>query len=43
MTTIKRIFDRISEKRDTLQTTKRILLTFTNKRDVWNGKRRFSY
>ncbi len=43
MTTVKRIFERVSEKKDALQMTKRISLAFTNKRNVWNGKRRFSY
>jgi|GEM_PF-1996153 len=43
MTTVKRIFERVSEKKDALQMTKRISLAFTNKRDVWNGKRRYSY
>ncbi len=43
MRTIKRIFESVSEKRNSLLTNKRIVLDFNNKRDVWNSRRRFSY
>jgi len=43
MTTMKRIFETVSEARDTHQLNKRILLDISNKRDIWNGRRRFGY
>jgi hypothetical protein len=43
MRIFKKLFESVSDKRDTLQINKRINLAFSNKRDVWNGRRRFSY
>lgn len=43
MRIFKKLFESVSEKRDTLQINKRIILDFNNKRDVWNARRRFSY
>lgn len=43
MRIFKKLFESVSDKRDNLQMNKRINLAFSNKRDVWNGRRRFSY
>jgi len=43
MTTMKRIFESVSENRDNQQLNKRIFLDISNKRDIWNGRRRFGY
>lgn len=43
MRIFKKLFESVSEKRDTLQINKRISLDYSNKRDVWNSRRRFSY
>lgn len=42
MRIIKRIFETVSEKRSGFYINKRIV-TLSNKRDVWNERRRFSY
>lgn len=43
MSTLKRFFGAINENRDEQQINKRITLQHCNKRDVWNGRRRFGY
>jgi hypothetical protein len=41
MSTLKRFFGAINENRDEQQINKRIAFQHCNKRDVWNGRRRF--
>jgi hypothetical protein len=43
MSTLKRFFGAINENRDEQQINKRIAFQHCNKRDVWNGRRRFGY
>ncbi len=43
MTTVKRIFGTISEKKENQQMGRRSLLNMSQKRDVWNSRRRFGY
>jgi hypothetical protein len=42
-TTIKKMFGALNEMRDDIQLSKRIILNFSNKRSIWNGRRRFGY
>lgn len=43
MTTVKRIFGTVNEKKTDQQMGRRILLNMNQKRDVWNSRRRFGY
>lgn len=43
MTTLKRIFGTTCEHRESQQMSKRNLLHISQKRDVWNSRRRFGY
>lgn len=43
MTTVKRIFGTVSDKKADQQMGRRILLQMNQKRDVWNSRRRFGY
>lgn len=43
MTTVKRIFGTVSDKKVEQQMGRRILLQMNQKRDVWNSRRRFGY
>ncbi|WP_339610193.1 hypothetical protein [uncultured Planktosalinus sp.] len=43
MTTVKRMFNTVSEKKEDQQMNRRGLLSLNQKRDVWNSKRRFGY
>lgn len=43
MTTVKRIFGTVSEKKTDQQMGRRVLLNMNQKRDVWNSRRRFGY
>lgn len=39
----KRMYGSLSEKKEDQQMNKRILLSMTQKRDLWNSRRRFGY
>lgn len=43
MTSVKRIFGTLSEKKVDQQIGRRVLLNMNQKRDVWNSRRRFGY
>lgn len=43
MTTVKRIFETVSDKKADQQMGRRIILQMNQKRDVWNSRRRFGY
>jgi hypothetical protein len=43
MTTVKRIFETVSERKEGQQMGRRSLLNLSQKRDVWNNRRRFGY
>jgi len=43
MTTVKRIFGSVSEKKGDQQMGRRVLLNMNQKRDIWNSRRRFGY
>jgi len=43
MTTLKRMFGTTSENRETQKMSKRDLLHLSQKRDVWNSRRRYGY
>ncbi len=43
MTTVKRMFSSVSEKKEDQQMNRRGLLSLNQKRDVWNSRRRFGY
>ncbi|HZH69521.1 MAG TPA: hypothetical protein VFD80_03625 [Flavobacteriaceae bacterium] len=44
MSTLKKIFkSTVSEMNDDFQTTKKVMLNYSNKRNVWNTRRRYSY
>ncbi len=43
MTTIKRLFGTTSENREAQIMSKRDILNISQKRDVWNSRRRYGY
>lgn len=43
MTTVKRIFGATSENREAQKMSRRDILNISQKRDVWNSRRRYGY